>query len=140
MDYDATFETTATPSRVWSMLIDIESWPQFLSSYTSVRRLDSGPLEVGSRAEVRQPGLMAATFEVTELEEGHNFTWVAQGPGVRTEARHVVDAGETGGTRLRLELQQTGVLAGLIGLLIGRKIQRYVELEGRGLCAASEAG
>jgi uncharacterized protein YndB with AHSA1/START domain len=138
MEFEAEFATVATPERVWAALTDVESWPPWISSYNSVTRLDSGPLAVGSRADVRQPGLARATFTVTALEPGREFTWESTAPGVRTVARHLVEAGD-GGTRLELSVHQSGPLAGAVGLLLGGKIRRYLQLEGRGLCAAAES-
>jgi hypothetical protein len=109
-----------------------------MSSYTSVRRLDAGALQVGSAAAVKQPGLVAAEYLVTALAPGHEFTWVSRVPGVRTEARHVVRAASSGGTQIVLSVEQTGALSLVIGLALGRKIRRFLQVEGRGLCAASE--
>lgn len=109
-----------------------------MSSYTSVRRLDTGPLRVGSVAAVKQPGLIAAEYRVIALAPEEEFTWVNRAPGVRTEARHVVHAGSSGGSRIVLTVEQGGPFAGLVGPALGRKIRRYLQVEGRGLCAASE--
>jgi hypothetical protein len=77
-------------------------------------------------------------WQVTEVEEGRSFTWVASSPGVRTVARHAVDADPEGGSRLTLTLEQEGPLAGLVGLLMGRQTRRYVRTEAAGLAAAAE--
>jgi uncharacterized protein YndB with AHSA1/START domain len=138
VEFDSEFVTVAAPARVWDALVDVESWPEWISSYNSVKRLDDGPLTVGSRAEVRQPGLAAATYTVVALQPGREFTWESKAAGVRTTARHVVEPSD-GGTRIRLSLTQTGALAGLVGLLLGGKIRRYLQLEGRGLCDAAES-
>jgi uncharacterized protein YndB with AHSA1/START domain len=138
VEFDAEFVTVAPPTRVWDALTDVESWPEWISSYHSVKRLDDGPLAVGSRAEVRQPGLATATYTVTALEPGREFTWESTAAGVRTTARHVVEPSD-GGTRIRLSLRQTGALAGVVGVLLGGKIRRFLQLEGRGLCDAAES-
>ena len=47
---------------------------------TSVERLDDGPLHVGSRARVKQPGMMPLIWEVTELRDQEVFTWATRSP------------------------------------------------------------
>ena len=77
---------------------------------------------------------------MTECVEGAAFSWVNQQPGVRTLGRHVVMAEPGGGSRLTLELEQSGWLAGVIGLLFGRRARSYVDLECKRLAAvAAEA-
>ena len=106
---------------------------------TSVERLDDGPLHVGSRARVKQPGMMPLIWEVTELRDQEVFTWATRSPGVRTVGVHRLDPNPDGTTRITLEIQQTGPLAWLIGLLIGARNRRYLGMEAAGLKAASEA-
>ena len=84
---------------------------------TDVKRLDSGPLQLGSRARLRQPGLPPLTWELTELQQGTQFTWVCRLPGVTAIARHEIIASETG-SRLELTtLTWTGPFAGLVAAL-----------------------
>jgi hypothetical protein len=109
-----------------------------MRSMTEVKRLDTGPLHVGSQARVRQPGLPVLTWEVTELDEGSAFTWVTRIPGVATTGRH--DISETaGGSRLTLTLEWSGPLAGVVGALNAKRARESLTQEANGHKAASEA-
>ena len=138
MRFDIEVEINASPDRVWAALVDVERWPDWMASYTSVERLSQGPLTVGSAARVRQPGLSAATYTVTDLVPDEEFTWSSTTVGVRTTGRHVVQPRPDGRTALLLSIEQTGVLAGPVGLLLGPKIRRFLTIESEGLRAAAE--
>lgn len=138
MRYSHQSTISASPERVWDALIDIERWPDHIGSYESVERVDDGPLREGSTARVRQPGLRPTVFRVTDLQPGREFTWASDTAGVRTVARHVLEPDGAGGTRLLLTLEQTGVLAPVAKLLLGRKIRRYLGIESAGLRQISE--
>ena len=84
---------------------------------------------VGSRFEVRQPGLPKAVWEVTDWQQqGRSFTWVSSSPGIRSTAVHTVQD-DGGGSRLDLSLEWSGPLARVLELLIGRKARGMVETE-----------
>ena len=59
MHFDIEIEINASPDRVWAVLVDVERWPEWMASYTSVDLLREGPLTIGIEARVRQPGLVA---------------------------------------------------------------------------------
>jgi uncharacterized protein YndB with AHSA1/START domain len=136
--FDVETEIDASPERVWAVLVDVERWPEWMASYTSVERLGEGPLAVGSEARVRQPGLSAATYTVTELVPGVEFTWSSTAPGVRTTGRHVILPRPDDRAALALSIEQSGILAGPVGLLLGPKIRRFLTIESEGLRTAAE--
>jgi hypothetical protein len=130
-------DIAAAPERVWQVIVDIESWPQWTKSVTDVKRLDSGPLQVGSRARLKQPGLPPLTWELTELQQGAQFTWACRPPGVTATARHEIIASETG-SRLELTTTWTGPLAGLVAALNRTRTHRLLETEANGAKARGE--
>lgn len=107
---------------------------------TSVRRLDDGPLRVGSSARIEQPRLRPMVWTVTELVPERGFTWVATVPGLTITGEHTITALPDGRTRLDLVATGTGPLARVADLLAGRRSRRYVDLEAAGTKAAAEAG
>ncbi len=139
MEYRKSLTVAAEPGRVWEVLSDLERWPQRIPTYQELRRLDGGDLRVGSRAHVKQKGLAAGEWEVSELVEGENFTWTSRQPGVRLVARHLVTRESDATSRLTLELEQSGWLSGAVSLLLGRKVREYVDLEAEALKGAAEA-
>jgi uncharacterized membrane protein len=131
-------DISAPAERVWQAVADIEAWPRWTPSMTDVKRLDSGPLRVGSRARVWQPGLPALVWEVTEFDEGSAFTWVTRIPGVVSTARHDISAAADG-SRLTLTLTWSGPLAGVVGALNAKRARQSLTQEANGHKAASEA-
>ena len=65
-------------------------------------------------------------------------TVVATGPGVTTTARHAVAALPDGGTRLRLAVEQGGLLGLVMGRFYRRMTDRYLANEAAGLKARCE--
>jgi len=137
MIFSVTVEIQASPEIVWNVLRDVERWPEWTPSMKSLRRLDDGPLAVGSRARVRQPKLLPATWRVTELEAGRSFTWVTTMPGVRATAGHRVEP-RAGGSRVTLFLSFAGLFGPLVGRLTRRLTERYIQMEADGLKARCE--
>ncbi|WP_018686410.1 SRPBCC family protein [Actinokineospora enzanensis] len=139
MRFQQQIDVAAAPAAVWGIYSDIERWPEWTASVTSITSLDPGPLRVGSRARVRQPRLPVTVWTVSELEEGRTWTWVAGGLGARTVAWHTVDPhGE--GARVSLGLEMTGPLGVLVARLVAGLTDRYLVLEAEGLKARAEAG
>jgi uncharacterized membrane protein len=135
--YEVTVETTAAPAAVWALLADVTHWPDWTPTVTSVTALGDGPLRVGSRYKVRQPGILPAVWEVTGCAEDASFVWASSSPGSRLVAGHEVRPNEAGGTTVVLSIDHTGALAGVIDAVLGKKIRRYVETEAASLAAAS---
>jgi uncharacterized protein YndB with AHSA1/START domain len=139
MRFEATIDVAASAQLVFEVYTDVERWPEWTDSVTSAERLDQGPLSVGSSARIKQPRLPAAVWEVTEVVAGHSFTWMARGPGIITTASHVVTAPAGGGpVTVTASLEQAGLLGPLFGFLTKNLINRYLQIELRGLKAHCE--
>jgi uncharacterized membrane protein len=138
MNLGKSVDALADLASAWAALTDVASWPRWTASMTSVALLDDGPLRLGSRARVKQPGMQPLVWEVTEFRDREEFSWTNRSPGVRTVGRHLLRSNDDGSTRITLELHQTGPLAGVVGAFLGRRNVRYLDLEAAGLKAASE--
>jgi uncharacterized protein YndB with AHSA1/START domain len=127
-----TVQIAAPPERVWGILADVDRWPSWTASVTSVTRLDAGPFGVGSRVRVKQPRLPVTIWTVSQFVPGEAFTWTAKAPGARTDARHEVHAAGPGSV-VTLVLDQSGLVGQLFGRLTSGLTKRYMTMEANGL-------
>jgi uncharacterized membrane protein len=130
--YESSVVINAAVHRVWAVTCDIESLPSWSPTMTSVTRTDSGPLTLGSKARVRQPKLLPATWVVDELDEDRTFSWHTDGPGYRMTAVHVMEP-TPAGTSVRLGVEMTGALSSVLWVLAGRMGRGYVDQEAAAL-------
>ncbi|CAL9567491.1 hypothetical protein SUDANB121_04788 [Nocardiopsis dassonvillei] len=125
---------------VWRVLSDLDRWAEMLPTIDGISRVgaDSGPITVGTRFRVRQPGpVPTAVYRVTEWRPEHGFTWEARGTGIRAVATHVLgDAGT--GTELRLGITWTGPLARPVRALLSRTARAYLASESATLASIAE--
>jgi uncharacterized membrane protein len=131
-------EIAAPPQLVWDVFSDVERWPEWTASVTSLTGQDGPVLAVGKRFAIKQPGMQKLVWEVTEIDPGSSWTWVQRSPGVLVTARHYVSAQPGGHTLVRQQLDQRGFLGALVGRLMAKKTRRFLELEAQGLKARSE--
>jgi uncharacterized membrane protein len=134
---DSAIDIDAPATLVWDVFSDVERWPEWTASVTSLTALDGPGLVVGRRFQIKQPRLPRLVWVVTRVDEGRSWTWEQRSPGGRTIAVHEVEAaGE--GTRVRQRLDQQGPVGALVGRLMRGITKRYLELEAQGLKARSE--
>jgi uncharacterized membrane protein len=129
-------EIEAPIERLWALTIDVEGWPTFTPTVTCVKRLDAGPLRVGSRARLKQPGQPARVWTVTLVEPPRRFAWSTRLPGATMTGVHELQA--TGvGTRNVLRIELTGWASGLVALLLRIPIARAIATENQAFKAAA---
>jgi uncharacterized membrane protein len=138
MEHHVTIAVGAPPEAVWGLFADVERWPEMTESISDVRRVDSGPLRVGSEAIVRQPRLPQARWRVTEIEPGHSFLWQTSFPGVTSVGGHTVDA-DGQGSVVTLTLRVHGPLARPVYALTRARSRRYLAMEAEGFKRTAEA-
>jgi hypothetical protein len=139
MQFQISVHIDATPAAVWAGLIDVERWPDWTPSMNSVRRLEPGPLALGSSALVEQPALPPAVWKVNAITPGESFTWRSRVRGVSNIATHSIRPDGRGGTLLTLELQQRGIVATVAAPLLRPFVARAVRMEANGLKQYVEA-
>jgi hypothetical protein len=135
--FSIAFDIPAPPARVFEVMADIEHWHEWTPSVTSIKRLDSGPFLIGSRAVIRQPKFPQALWTVTSIEKGRSFTWENRAPGIRVIARHSA-APTAGGSRVTLSLRYEGLLARILARLTRNITNRYLKMEADGLSARAQ--
>ena len=135
--FETTFDVDAPPSQVWFVTTDVERMPDWSTSMTKVVLHPSGPLAVGSTAQVTQPKLSTATWTVTEVVPGESWTWETRASGARTIATHTVAARE-GGSTVTLSVRMEGATAAAVWLMAGKLVRNYVTAEAHGLKTEGE--
>jgi uncharacterized membrane protein len=133
-----TFDTQASADRVFSVLHDVEHWPEWTSTMTTVKKMDDGPLVVGSKVRVRQPKLLPAVWLVTELDQDRVFTWCTRSPGLQVTGDHRIESVGSS-RRITLSINVSGPLGPLVSRLIRGLNQRYIATEAKGLKERCEA-
>lgn len=136
--FEQAIDIAAPPEDVWSVLVDVEAWPTWTASMTSVQLETPGPLRLGSVAKVRQPRLAPTTFTVTEYDDGRSFAWSTGNRLLTTVGDHRVEPAPDG-SHVTLTLRQEGPLAGVVGALYKGLIDRYIRMEAEGLKRESES-
>ncbi|OBH12634.1 SRPBCC family protein [Mycobacterium sp. E1747] len=131
-------EIDAPPQLVWDVFSDVQRWPEWTASVTSLVGRDGPALAVGRRFAIKQPGMAKLVWMVTEIDSGSSWTWVQRSPGALVSARHDVIALPSGRTLVRQQLDQRGALGALVGRLMANKTKRFLKLEAQGLKARSE--
>jgi uncharacterized membrane protein len=138
MKIERVVEIAALPNKVWTVMTDVEHWPEWTASVTSVELLSGPPLAVGTRVRVRQPRLPTAVWTVTAMETERYFEWRSVAAGLTSTGGHRIDR-SSAGSRVTLSLKWNGWVTPLINLVYGGLSRRYVQTEAEGLKRRCEA-
>ena len=130
-------ESSLSADSLWERVRNIEEWPKRTPSITSAEILGDGTLARGSEIVIKQPGAPESKWIVTEYSEGNSFTYEMRRAGLVTTAFHVVEAEMPTGSSLTLIFSMQGRLAKVWGVLMGRKVRKFLQLEAEGLTKVS---
>ncbi len=131
-------EIEAGVDTVWELTLDVESWPNLTSTMESVERLDTGPLKVGSKARVKQPGQAAKVWTVTQLDDRETFAWSTKWLGMTMTGIHRL-RGSNDRTINILAVEIEGGPTWLLGGLLRRPILSSIAQENEGFKTVAEA-
>lgn len=128
----------AQPNKVWDVIKDVEFWPEWSPTVTSVIRLDDGPFKLGSKAKIKQPGQPNSGWTVTEFIPGKRFVWETWRVGLHMRAYHEIET-EGKGTTHANRLEATGIIAILLVPIFRSTIRRTLSKENLGLKTKCES-
>lgn len=130
--FSITVEIPASMEVVWQVMANVERWPEWTPSVRKLKLLTPGPLRIGSRVRIHQPGFPPAWWKVMELEPGSGFIWESVAPGLRITARHWIEPMDDG-SRATLSIHYGGVLGPMMARWTRKVNDRYLALEANGL-------
>lgn len=133
MLFEQTGQIQASPETVWSVLVDVERWPEWTMSMSTVEHLGGGELREGSTVRIKQPRLPRLDWRVTTFEPMHSFMWTTSAMGVTTQADHVISSQTDGIVAVTLRITSTGLLSGVTSRLSAALTRRYLAMEADGL-------
>jgi uncharacterized membrane protein len=128
----------APPERVWAVTCDIERWPEWTPTVTSVTRKSQDEFGLGSVARIKQPLQPESEWTVILFEPERRFAWESIRTGLRFVAVHELLPDDSG-TKNILRLEATGFLAILMRPILRAAVGRALRQENRGLKARCEA-
>ena len=128
----------APPERVWAVTCDIERWPEWTPTVTSVTLVTKTGFGLGSVARIKQPMQPEAEWNVVVFEPGRRFVWESRRTGLRFVGIHEIHA-EDSGTKSILRVEAYGFLALLMWPILRVATGHALALENTGLKTRCEA-
>jgi carbon monoxide dehydrogenase subunit G len=127
----------ATPDVVWAVTQDVERWPEWTPTVTSVKLLGNKSFRLGSVARIKQPMQPESEWVVTEFSSGRRFAWETRRTGLHMTGTHEL-APEGAGTRNVLRVDANGAMAVMLWPLLRLAMRKALADENLGLKARCE--
>ena len=117
---EASVDTTAPPEKVWRVWSDVNSWPQW-NPDMKASHID-GPLKLGMTGNIDTRSGGKHDVVVTHYEEGRSFELESTAlPGTKMGIRATI-APSGSGSRITQGFEPRGVLAPIVGPMMGGAI------------------
>lgn len=125
--------TISSPiTRVWKVVVDVDSWPSWTPTVQQARRLNDVPFGLGSKVSLKQPLQSENIWRVTEFVDGSFFAWETGNRSLRMHASHLI-APTAGGCKCTLKLDVSGWMAPYLAPLIRLPVASAVQKENNAL-------
>ena len=135
---EATLETSATPATVWRVWSDVNPWPEWNPDMNE-SRLD-GPLKLGATGMINTKSGGKHDVVVTYFEDGRSFELESTAlPGTKMAIRATI-APSGAGSRITQGFEPRGVLAPIVGPMMGGTILKTFNSVLSGLKTRVEKG
>jgi uncharacterized protein YndB with AHSA1/START domain len=117
---EASQETSASPARVWQVWSDVNRWPEWNPDMNE-SRID-GALKLGATGVINTKSGGKHDVVVTHFEDGRSFELESTAlPGTKMAIRATI-APSGGGSRITQGFEPRGVLAPIVGPMMGGQI------------------
>jgi hypothetical protein len=117
---EASLETTAPPAKVWRVWSDVNHWPEWNPDMNE-SRID-GPLKLGATGMINTKSGGKHDVVVTQYEDGRSFELESTAlPGTKMAIRASI-AASGAGSRITQGFEPRGLLAPIVGPMMGGAI------------------
>jgi uncharacterized protein YndB with AHSA1/START domain len=117
---ESSLDTKASPTEVWRVWSDVNTWPQWNPDMKE-SRLD-GPLKLGATGMINTRSGGKHDVVVTHYEDGRSFELESTAlPGTKMAIRATITP-SAGGSRITQGFEPRGLLAPIVGPMMGGQI------------------
>jgi hypothetical protein len=135
---EATLETLAPPDRVWQVWSDVNRWPEW-NPDMKASHID-GPLKLGATGNIDTRSGGKHDVVVTHFEQGRSFELESTAlPGTKMAIRATI-APSGAGSRITQGFEPRGLLAPIVGPMMGGAILKTFNSVLNGLKTRVESG
>jgi uncharacterized protein YndB with AHSA1/START domain len=135
---ETSLETKASPATVWRVWSDVNHWPQWNPDMNE-SRID-GPLKLGATGMINTKSGGKHDVVVTHYEDGKSFELESTAlPGTKMAIRASI-APSGGGSRVTQGFEPRGLLAPIVGPMMGGQILKTFNAVLGGLKQRVESG